>query len=73
MVGKAICDDAQVLERLRGEEEDTASKQYKCVFAFYHDLLVDSHWGFGISEWGSCLFNRRRRPVGKQGWREGRK
>lgn len=34
MVHKAIWSDAQVLDRLRGKEEETASKQCKCVFAF---------------------------------------
>lgn len=27
MVGKAICGDAQVLERLSGKEEETGNKQ----------------------------------------------
>lgn len=68
MVGKAICGDAQALKRLRGKEEETESKQYNCVFAFYHDMLVGSHLVFSIMECSHCLFNRRR-PVGKQGWR----
>lgn len=34
--------------------------------------MVDSHWGFGMSGWEPCLSNRRR-PTGKQGWREGKK
>lgn len=43
MVGKAICGDAQVLERLTGKEGESERVMQVCA-CLRRELLVDSHW-----------------------------